>query len=326
MKKIISLKFIFIFSTLFNFVCANDLRTVESFGDNPGHLQMMVYSPSGIKENAPVVVVLHGCTQSARDFDDETGWIKLANDKKFHLLFPETNSSNNIQKCFNWFEPADIRRNSGEALSIANMVKWFLNNHSVNHNKVFITGLSAGGAMSAVMAATYPELFNAVGIVAGVPFGCADSVVSALLCMKGGSWFFDVGTESVNFYKEPSEWGDFVRRASNFKGKFPRVSIWHGERDSVVKAVNAGELVKQWTNIHGLDLDSYVEDTVESAKRRRFLNQRGESIVELYLIEGMEHGQAVKPGNTASSCGKAAPYILSADICTSYHLADFFNL
>src|SRR6185503_18937569 len=96
----------------------------------------------------------------------------------------ETNAGNNANRCFNWFEPSDIARDEGEASSLAQMVASASSRHPVDPSRVFVTGLSAGGAMTAVMLATYPDVFAAGAVVAGIPYGCADDLGSAFVCMS----------------------------------------------------------------------------------------------------------------------------------------------
>lgn len=147
---------------------AQSLTQVTGFGTNPGALTMYKYVPSGLPANAPLVVALHGCAQSASNYDAETGWILLADRWKFALLLPEQTSGNNSSRCFNWFESGDIARGSGEALSVKQMVDRMKTDHFSDPARVYVTGLSAGGAFTAVMLAAYPDVFAGGAIVAGV--------------------------------------------------------------------------------------------------------------------------------------------------------------
>ncbi len=131
------------------------LVDVDHFGANPGNLHMRKYVPKGLDHSAPLVVVLHGCTQTAASFDRGTGWSALADAFGFALLFPEQKRQNNMNNCFTWFNNADTRRGEGEAASIRSMIARMALQHRIDENRVFITGLSAGGAMTAVMLATY---------------------------------------------------------------------------------------------------------------------------------------------------------------------------
>jgi poly(hydroxyalkanoate) depolymerase family esterase len=152
------------------------LQPVSDFGSNPGNLRMFTYSPSQYAPSPVLVVVLHGCTQTAAGYDYGAGWSTLADRYGFALLLPEQQPSNNSNGCFNWFLPGDTRRGGGEALSIRQMIETIVIDKKIDRRRVFITGLSAGGAMTSVMLACYPEVFAAGAIIAGLPYGAAGNV------------------------------------------------------------------------------------------------------------------------------------------------------
>ncbi|MDZ4319238.1 MAG: PHB depolymerase family esterase, partial [Phenylobacterium sp.] len=129
------------------------------FGANPGGLRMLSYTPEGLPSDAPLVVVLHGCTQGAEAFAQDSGWLTLADRFGFAVVAPEQVSGNNPNRCFNWFVPADITRGGGEAASIAAMTAHATARFETDADRVFVSGLSAGGAMAAVMLATYPDVY-----------------------------------------------------------------------------------------------------------------------------------------------------------------------
>ncbi len=161
-------------------------RLVEtaSFGANPGDLRMFSFVPAGLSQQLPLVVVLHGCTQTAAGYEVGAGWCRLAQRYGFALLMPEQKRSNNPNNCFNWFLPEDITRGSGEPASIRQMIEQTERDHKIDRARIFVTGLSAGGAMTAVMLATYPEIFAAGAIIAGLPYGIAHNVREALSGMR----------------------------------------------------------------------------------------------------------------------------------------------
>ncbi|MEK0099706.1 PHB depolymerase family esterase, partial [Streptomyces sp. A475] len=133
---------------------AASLQEVTGFGSNPGSLQMFRYVPDGLPSGRPLVVAMHGCTQSASAFDDETGWTKWADAWGFARVLPQQKSANNANSCFNWFQSSDFSRGQGEALSIKQMVDKTAADYATDPSRVYVTGLSAGGAMTAVMAAS----------------------------------------------------------------------------------------------------------------------------------------------------------------------------
>jgi poly(hydroxyalkanoate) depolymerase family esterase len=280
---------------------------VPGFGTNPGNLQMFRYVPDGLPGGRPVVVAMHGCSQNASGYASGTGWLKLADQWKFSVVFPQQKFANNLGSCFNWFEPADAQRGSGEALSIKQMVDRM--KQDLGSTSAYVSGLSAGGAMAAVMLATYPEVFSGGGVVAGVPFGCATTVISAYNCMRPG----------VNM--TPVQWGDRVRAAATHSGTHPKVSIWHGTADTTVRPMNAAELVEQWTDVNGTDQTPDVNDTVAGYPHRVYGNT-----VEVYDITGMGHGHPVDPGSGPAQCGTAGAYILDVNICSAYHMGRFWGL
>src|SRR3954451_11245745 len=122
------------------------LHEVTGFGSNPGSLRMFAYVPDQLARSPALVVVLHGCLQTAAGYDFGAGWSTLADRYGFALLLPEQQTANNPQRCFNWFQREDSTRDQGEALSIRQMVEYMIRTHGLDRRRVFATGLSAGGA------------------------------------------------------------------------------------------------------------------------------------------------------------------------------------
>jgi len=293
---------------------AATLTQVASFGTNPGNILMYQYVPDNLTAGRPLVVVIHGCTQSAADMDAETGWTRWADELGVALLFPQQQAANNSSKCWNFFVKSDYQRGQGEPLSIKQQIDWMVSHHAVDTSRVFVTGLSSGAAMTNVMLATYPDVFAAGAPLAGVPFKCATGVSSSLFCNSG------------TVTKTPVQWGDLVRGATTLTGPWPRVSIWHGTNDGTVNYVNFTETMEQWTNVHGIDQTADVSDTVGGYPHKVYKNATGTALVETFSITGMGHGQPVDPGTGATQCGSAVGYNLDANICASYHIAQWFGL
>lgn len=290
------------------------LTEVIGFGSNPGNLKMLTYVPEDLPAGAPLVVVLHGCTQTAASYDYGTGWSTLADRFGFAVLLPEQKRANNPLRCFNWFKPADTLRGEGEARSISEMVERMIAMHGLDRARVFITGVSAGGAMSSVMLATYPELFAGGAIIAGVPYRSATGLQEA----------FDTIFQGRT--RPAREWGDLVRDASDHKGPWPRIAVWHGAADSTVKPVNADEIIKQWTDVHDLSEHHSHEHEVDGHLRRVWHGPRGEEIIESYTVTGMGHGVPVDPGDQDHQCGRAGPFIIDVGISSTYHIARSWGL
>jgi len=156
------------------------LTEINDFGSNPGALRMFSFVPEHLSPSPALVVVLHGCGQTAAGYDLGTGWSTLAERYGFALLMPEQQASNNANTCFNWFNPEDISRDGGEAGSIRQMIARMASDHNIDSRRIYVTGLSAGGAMTSVMLATYPELFAGGAVIAGLPYGIASNVREAL--------------------------------------------------------------------------------------------------------------------------------------------------
>ncbi|MGC4749503.1 PHB depolymerase family esterase [Micromonospora sp. DT201] len=290
---------------------AATLTQVTGFGSNPGNLAMYAYRPDNLPANSPAVVLLHGCTQNASGYFANSGWQKYADQWKFALIVAQQPSGNNANSCFNFFESGDTTRGQGEALSIKQMVDHAKANFGVSGSRVFVSGLSAGGAMSAVMLATYPDVFAAGSIIAGIPYRCATSMVNAFSCMNPGS------------DKTPAAWGDLVRGAySGYTGPRPRVAIWHGTSDPTVAPLNGTESRDQWTNVRGV---SQTPTSTSSLPGNTTLEVYGNDDVRLYRVSGMGHGTPVDPGSGAEQCGNAGAYFLDT-ICSTYRDALFFGL
>jgi poly(hydroxyalkanoate) depolymerase family esterase len=278
------------------------------FGSNPGGLQMFRYAPAGLPAGAPLVVAMHGCTQTAAQYGDESGWLQLADRWRFALLLPQKPYGG----CFSWYDRAATTRDRGEALSVRQMVDWMLTEYRSDSRRVYVTGLSSGGAMTAVMLAAYPEVFAGGGIVAGLPYRCAKSMIDAYACMNPG------------VDRTPQAWGDLMRAASPYRGPWPSVSIWQGTADTTVAPANQAELLDQWTNVHGVDEVADVSDTVAGYPHRVYADATGAGVVETYQITGMPHGQPVAP--TVEGCGHTGTYAFDRGICAAYHIGLFWGL
>lgn len=284
------------------------LTEITSFGSNPGALKMYAHAPSVLKSGAPLVVVLHGCTQSAQTYAEGAGWLELADRHGFALLCPEQTRANNPNLCFNWFQPADASRDCGEAASIAQMAERFTSDAGLDRRRVFITGLSAGGAMTAVMLAAYPEMFAAGAVIAGLPYGAASNVQGAMSAMARAP------------ERSSDEWGELVRTASDHAGPWPRVAVWHGGRDMTVRPGAAVALVRQWTNVHGVD--DALGDVTNGEGRSLAVwgSKRGGVLVEYHHIEDLRHGTPLKTDG-AEGCGVEGPHLLDVGISSSLEIA-----
>jgi poly(hydroxyalkanoate) depolymerase family esterase len=290
------------------------LQEVAPTGRNPGALRMFTYVPAGLPDRSALVVVLHGCLQTASGYEYGAGWSTLADRYGFALLVPEQQRANNPNTCFNWFLPGDTSRGQGEALSIREMVEQMVVAHGLDPRRIYVTGLSAGGAMTSAMLAAYPEIFAGGAIVAGLPFGAASNAQEAFQSM-------------LQSPARPARvWGDLVRKASPHTGPWPRVSVWHGGADPTVIPANAQEIVKQWVDVHGLSAAPSRHDTVDGYPREVWQNTKGDDVIESYTIPRMKHGTPLAAGMADDQCGAPGAYLLEVGISSSYHIARFWGL
>ncbi|WP_428033022.1 extracellular catalytic domain type 1 short-chain-length polyhydroxyalkanoate depolymerase [Ancylobacter sp.] len=289
---------------------ANDrLSVLSDFGSNPGALKARYYCPANLSKRAPLVVVLHGCKQDAPEYDHRAGWSQLADQAGFALLYPEQRHGNNPNMCFNWFRPGDARRDVGEALSIRQMIEAMIESHDLDRDRVFVTGLSAGGAMANVMLATYPELFAGGAIIAGLAYGTATTVPEAFDCMRGQ------GTAS-----DEELWA-LLRDASAHSGPWPRVAIWQGAADHTVAPSNAEDIALQWRNVHHLDDRPTLSEVSGGRAKRVWCNESGEPVIELNTVAAMGHGTPL-----ADDLGAPGPYMLDVGISSTREIARFWGL
>jgi feruloyl esterase len=292
---------------------AATLTQVTGFGSNPGNLNMYIYRPDGVGGGAPVVVAMHGCTQNANAYYANSGWRKYADLWGFIVVFPEQKSANAANACFNWFTAGDVGRGQGEALSVKQMVDYAQTSYGADPARTYVTGLSAGGAFSAVMLATYPDVFEAGSIVAGIPYGCAPAT-SPYICMY------------TAVSKTPAQWGALVRGAyPGYAGPYPRVSIWHGTSDAVVVPANASAARDQWTDVWGIAATPTSTESWPAGTSVENYASGGQTVVRVQRVSGQGHGTPVDPGSGQEQCGSTAAYFLDT-ICSAYRDALFFGL
>ncbi|MDX6645680.1 MAG: hypothetical protein QOK40_1407, partial [Miltoncostaeaceae bacterium] len=192
-------------------------------------LHYIGYVPSswGPGKSLPLVVALHGCTESADQFRQLTGFDQLAEQRGFIVVYPEQTQAANYLLCWNWFRSTDQARGSGEPALIAGLTNSVAQRYGVDRSRIYVTGLSAGGAMSAVMGATFPDLYAAVGIGSGCQYG------GGVGCLSGNA-------------TDPTVTGQLAHAAMDVRARTLPAVVFQGDADTTVPAANAAQLVRQW--------------------------------------------------------------------------------
>ena len=293
------------------------MERVSQFGSNPGNLTMYKSVPTQLGQKAPLVLALHGCTQTAAEFEARSGWSQLAEEKGFVVVYPEQNSSNNPMMCFNWGgeygDQTNLIRGEGENQSVFEMIETIKKQHDIDEDRIFIVGFSAGAAMTSNMLALYPDIFKAGAIMAGIPYRCATDLISSFTCMFQGK------TQSAQ------QWGSLARSAFEWKGKYPKLSIWHGTSDFTVTPKNADELVKQFGNLLNVTGDATSIDLEDGNEHTVYRDDSGEKVISVHKIIGMGHAITVDPSSEFEG-GSTGSFSENKGIHSTYEVAKEWDL
>lgn len=257
-----------------------------SCSNHAGTRAYKLYVPSGYTgEPLPLVVMLHGCTQNPDDFAIGTGMNAVAEDKNCFVVYPAQAKSANGSNCWNWFKPDDQRRDQGEPSIIADITREIARTYKIDTGRIYIAGLSAGGAMATVMGATYPELYAAVGIHSGLPYAIAHDVPSAFAAMKNR--------------KAKSSAGNAGAKAPAALGHAMPVIVFHGDRDTTVHPSNGDHALAQWLPSAGVmsAQDNAADTKVEKAvapNGRAYTktihhDAQGKAVAEKWIVHGAGH-------------------------------------
>lgn len=268
-------------------------------------LTLSVHVPPGLAPGGPLVVLLHGCHQDPEIFAAESGWLARARQDRFVLLLPGQSSERNAQRCFNWFREADISYRGGEAAAIAAMTRHTLARYRCDPTRVFVVGLSAGGAMAACLLAAFPRLYRAGAVVAGLPAGAASGMVGAMTRMAGRA-----STLSA------ASWAARARALapSGETGPWPSLLIWHGMGDPVVDPANAVALAAQFADL--LEMGDPSASVSGPITKRQWIHR--DRSVKLTLIQQQGAGHAYQ--NPAATGADAfvikGNYDITSEICS----------
>lgn len=263
-----------------------------------------------------MVVVLHGCTQSAAKVAEQSGWNVLADKHGFVVIYPEQKFSNNTSGCFNWFYSKDIDPKSGESSSILEMIEYTKQNYSIDSTQIFIYGLSAGAAMTINLMANAPNVFNSGASLAGGPYGMATNFIHAARAMLNPK------------IKSAQEWAKLVPKSTI--GDYPKLIIVHGTMDNTVDFANAIELIKQWTYLHQIEYknrDSVADFMgIPNVQRYEYPENEIDSDVVFYKIKGFGHALPVDPGDNENQGGETGIFAVDCDFFSTYYIAKDFGL
>ena len=243
----------------------------ETFSNPAGSRPYKLFVPSGYRgQPVPLIVMLHGCTQSPDDFAAGTRMNEVAERHTCLVAYPGQTSSANMQKCWNWFNEADQRRGAGEPSLVAGITREVMRRYAVDPRRVFVAGLSAGGAAAAVLGETYPDLFAAVGVHSGLACGAARDMQSAFAAMQRG------GT---------------APRAVGQRPRAVPAIVFHGDRDTTVNPRNGDAVAEQAAA--GASLRTETEDGQAAGghafRRTRRIDASGQVVVEQWVVHGAAH-------------------------------------
>ena len=261
--------------------------------------------PAAAGKSLPLVVMLHGCTQDPDDFAAGTGMNDLAAAQGFFVLYPAQAQGANPQRCWNWFKPNHQRRGSGEPALLASLTQAVIAQHNVDPRRVYIAGLSAGGAMAAIVAAAYPEVFAAAGVHSGLPAGAAGNVAEALAVMASGT-----ASPSPILARRTGRAGAVPESASESGSASVPTIVFHGDQDRTVHPRNGEQVVAAATSgVVGNEVGRPTLEQGACAGGKRFTRSvyRGDDgsvRAEHWLVHGAGH---------AWSGGRAAGSYTDAD-------------
>jgi poly(hydroxyalkanoate) depolymerase family esterase len=248
--------------------------TFESrvFTNEAGGRRYKLYVPSGYKgQPLPLVVMLHGCTQSPDDFAAGTRMNECAEEQMFLVAYPEQPKSANPSRCWNWFDGRDQRRGRGEPSLIAGITRSIMRDFPIEPGRVYVAGLSAGGAAAAIMGATYPDLYAAIGVHSGLACGAARDLPSAFAAMRDG--------------------GAVTGAASEVSRTTVPTIVFHGDRDTTVNPVNGDQVISRavpQTSLKTNVVRGRATGGIQYVRTIR-ADDTGRSMLEHWFLHGVGH-------------------------------------
>lgn len=259
----------------------------KSFTNHAGTRNYKVYIPSNYHgEVVPVIVMLHGCTQNPDDFARGTRMNVVAEEMKCIVVYPAQSQSSNSSKCWNWFKTLDQQRDQGEPSIIAGITHQVISDYKLDRRRVYVAGLSSGGAMAIILGTTYPDLYAAVGVHSGLPYGSAQDLTSAFKAMRGAN---------------PGVKGKPRTSKTDFRPRSIPIIVFHGDRDTTVHSSNADRLIKQNVSQGGACADRMDPDVIvqegkvphgHAYTRTLYQDKNGRTVAENWMIHGAGHAWA----------------------------------
>lgn len=249
-----------------------------SFTNNAGTRAYKLYIPASyIGKPLPLVIMLHGCTQSAADFAAGTGMNAVGEAKRCFIAYPEQSISANPNRCWNWFNPRDQQRDAGEPSLIAGITREIMGKYAVDGTRVYVAGLSAGGSAAAIMSIAYPDLYAAVGVHSGLPAGSASDLGSALAAMSNP--------------KDPS--GLPHGAILHGRGRLVPTIVFHGDKDTTVHPRNGHHVIRQsrpkeFGDLHAVSHHGHVPEG-HAYTRTDHHDTAGRTVLEMWTIHGAGH-------------------------------------
>jgi poly(hydroxyalkanoate) depolymerase family esterase len=266
-----------------------------------GSRKYKLWVPGACDSTTPsaLIVMLHGCTQNAEDLAAVSGMNTLAEREKFLVVYPEQSRRANLLKCWNWFDPAHQSRDAGEPSIIANIVTKVQSSQNIDAARVYVVGISAGGAMAVVLGAAYPDLFAAIGVSAGVQFKAATCKRTAWKVMRHGG-------------SEPNQHGLLAFQAMSAGLKLKRrrrmpLILFQGTNDDRVPLVNADQLIAQWSKTNDClaeghsERNGLIEESTQGTVSggynfiKHAYKEDGRLLMEKWIVRGLGHAWSGSP-------------------------------
>jgi poly(hydroxyalkanoate) depolymerase family esterase len=267
--------------------------TVERYQSEEGQLEYLVYRPETAAADAemPLVLALHGCTQDPFMLEAASGLKSLADTEQFMLIYPQQNANASPHRCWNWYEPRNQSRETGEASMLAGIVRQVSENYAVDDSRIYVTGLSSGGAMTSILASCFPDLFAAAAVHSGMAYKSANSAAQALIAPISGN------------QTPPNVAGEAAYNCSGTQNQTIPVLVLHGTSDTVVFPINGRHTLEEFAQMNDFEDDGEDNDSVQAAPSNSQSQQvegghiytiedyvyNGELLMQVYIVDGLQH-------------------------------------